>query len=200
MQANIWRASISHLELYGNFELSEELQERMRFNLDLFLPVVIEHKIAQSEKEWINMINSCSDLFDEIPMVIVKAESIENKEMTFEFFDDDYTMPYQVIINEYFILLFDNQLSWTDNYFELREDFDLHQIVNDRNDKAIIAVLSNERYFKTIDVIRARVVNDRLDEIRKVSVEELRRKDIPVTEENINILTLKKVNEIKMSK
>lgn len=200
MQANIWRASISDLELDASFELTEELQERIRFNLDLFLPIVIEHKIAQSDKEWIKMINNCNNLFDVMPMAIIKSENIENKEMTYEYFDEADTTPYQVIINEYFILLFDSQLTWEDNFLELKGDFDLEQIVNDSNDKAIIAVITNERYFKTIDKIRALAVKQRLDQIRKQSKEELRQQNTPVTDENINRLTLKKVNEIKMGK
>lgn len=196
--SNIWRASISEQILYRHFNLSEDLEERIRFNLDLFLPTVINFKLALSEKEWTKMIEDCKALFDIIPLAIFKAENIENKEMTYEFFDNLSKSPFHIILNEYIILIFDKSLNWKDDFFDLRSEIDLTQIVNDSADKSIICVISNERYFKTLNKIKDLAVQQRIREIEKQSVDELYRHGIPITTETVKQMIIKKVNEIKM--
>jgi hypothetical protein len=196
IQSNIWRASVSEQQLYSHFKLNAELEERMRFNLDLFLPTVIDFKLAQTEKEWTKTIDTCKDLFVVIPIAIIKAENIENKEMTYEFFDNVSKKPFHIILNEYFILLFDNELTWVDNFFDLREEFELKEIVNRQVSDAIIAIVSNERYFKTIDKIKDLALEQRLRQIEKQSIAELYRHGIPITPETLRQMIVKKVNEI----
>lgn len=196
--SNIWRASISEQPLYRHFKLTKDLEERIRFNLDLFLPEVVDFKIAQSEKDWTKMIESCKEFFDNIPVTIFKAENIENKEMTYEFFDNLCKSPYHIILNEYLILLFNNSLDWTDDFFDLRIETDLAAIINDNVEKSIICVISNERYFQTLNKIKDLAVKQRLQEIEKQSIDELYRHGIPITSETVKQMTIKKVNEIKM--
>jgi hypothetical protein len=196
--SNIWRASISEQPLYRHFKLTKDLEERIRFNLDLFLPEVVDFKVAQSERDWTKMIESCKELFDIIPVAIFKAENIENKEMTYEFFDNLCKSPYHIILNEYLILLFDNSLDWTDDFFDLRIETDLASIINDNVGKSIICVISNERYFKTLNKIKDLAVKQRIQEIEKQSIDELYRHGIPITSETVKQMIIKKVNEIKM--
>ncbi len=191
-QSNIWRASISEQFLYKHFKLSEDLQERIRFNLDLFLPTIVDFKFAQSEKEWIKMIDGCKELFDVIPLAIVKAENIENKEMTYEFFDNLSKSPYHVILNEYFIFLFDKSLKWSDDFFDMRNEINLDQIINDNVEKSTICVISNERYFLTIEKIKSLAVEERLREIEKQSIDELFRHGVPITAETVKQMVIKK--------
>jgi hypothetical protein len=196
--SNIWRASISEQPLYKYFKLTRELEERIRFNLDLFLPEVVDFKIAQSEKDWTKMIEGCKEFFDNIPLAIFKAENIENKEMTYEFFDNVCRSPYHIILNEYLILLFNNSLDWTDDFFDIRIETDLAAIINDNVDKSIICVISNERYFQTLNKIKDLAVKQRLKEITKQLIAELYRKGIPITSETVKQMIIKKVNEIEV--
>lgn len=196
--SNIWRASISEQLLYKHFKLSEALEERIRFNLDLFLPTVINSKIAQSEKDWIKMIESCKELYDIIPIAVIKADNIENKEMTYEFFDNLSKSPYHIILNEYFILLFDRDLTWVDDFFDLQKETTLASIINDSNDKSLICIIPNERYFQTINKINDLAVQQRLQKIEKQSIDELYIHGIPITAETVKQMIVKKVNEIKM--
>lgn len=196
--SNIWRASISEQPLYRHFKLTKDLEERIRFNLDLFLPEVIDFKIAQSERGWIKMIESCKELFDIIPVAIFKAENIENKGMTCEFFANSCKSPYHIILNEYLILLFENTLDWTDDFFDLRIETDLASIINNNVENSIICIISNERYFQTLNKIKDLAVKKRLQEIEKQSIDELYRQGIPITSETVKQMIIKKVNEIKI--
>jgi hypothetical protein len=196
--SNIWRASISEQPLYRHFKLTKDLEERIRFNLDLFLPEVVDFKIAQSEKDWTKMIESCKELFDIIPIAIFKAENIENKGMTYEFFDNTCKSPYHIILNEYLILLFDNSLNWSDDFFDLRIKTDLASIINDNVDKSIICVISNDSYFQILNKIKDLVIKQRLREIEKQSIDELFRHGIPITSETKRQMIIKKVNQIKI--
>ncbi len=198
IQSNIWRASISNQPLYNHFKINEDLEERIRFNLDLFLPLIIDFKIGQAVKDWTNMVNKCLDLFDIIPMVIIKAENIENKEMTYEFFDNVSKTPFHSILNEYLIFIFDNSLKWDDDFFNLKGEFDLGSVMNNKLSNPIIGVIQNERYFKIIEKIQALAVELRLQQIEKQSIEALYRHGIPITPETVKQMVLKKVNEIKL--
>lgn len=198
VQSNIWRASISEQPLYKHFKLSEDLEERICLNLDLFLPTIIDSKLSQSEKEWIESLEVCKELFDVIPLAILKAENIENKEMTYEFFDNISKSPYHIILNEYFILLFDNSLKWSDDFFDIKNEIDLAHIINDNVEKSMICVIPNDRYFQTIEKINSLAVEQRLREIEKQCIEELFRHSIPITRETVKQMIIKKVNEIKM--
>lgn len=200
LQSNIWRASISEQPLYGHFKLSENLQERIRFNLDLFLPTIIDFKVAQTEKEWTKSIEKCKELFDIIPLAILKAENIENKEMTYEYFDKVSKAPYQAVLNEYLIYIFDNTLNWIDDFFNFKNEIDLNSILNDNLEKSTICIISNERYFQTIEKIQSLTVAQRLQQIEKQSIEELYRYGIPITTETVRQMIVKRVSEIDIEK
>jgi|GEM_PF-2548648 len=198
LQSNIWRASISKQPIYAHFKLSPEQEERLRFNLDLFLPTYINNKIEQSEKDWIKMIETCKDLFDSMPLAIIKAEKIENKDETFEFFDKPSKNPYHIILNEYVIYLFSDSLEWNDDFFELRDEFILNDIINNTPEKAIITIISNERYQQVVVKIRDLAVKQRLLEVQNQCIKELKSKGIQITPDVLRQMVIKKVNEIKM--
>lgn len=178
--------------------MSKDLEERIRFILDLFLPEVVDFQIAQSERDWTKMIESCKEIFDNIPIAIFKSENIENKEITYEFFDNLCKSPYHIILNKYLFLLFDNFLDWPDDFFDLRIETYLSAIINDNVDKSIICVISNKCYFQTLNKIKDLAIKQRLQEIENQSIDELYRHGIPITTETIKQMIIKKVNEIKM--
>lgn len=198
IQSNVWRASISTQPVYNHFRLDDDLEEQIRFNLDLFLPTVIDFKISQSTKEWIVSIEDCQSLFDFIPIIAIKAENIENKEMTYEFFDNVSKSPYHIILNEYYILVFNDNEDWSDNFFDLKEDFNKETIINNKYSEPIIGVITNERYFQTINKIKDLAVKQRLLKIEKQSIEELYRHGIPITPETVKQMVIRKVKEIEM--
>ncbi|MDH6310293.1 hypothetical protein M2451_003117 [Dysgonomonas sp. PFB1-18] len=198
IQSNIWRASISKQPVYAHFQLSPELEERLRFNLDLFLPTYMNNKISQSEKDWIKMIEACKDIFDCIPLATIKAEKIENKDATFEFFDNLSKNPYHIILNEYVIYLFNNSLDWYDDFFELKDEFILNEIINDVPEKAIITIISNERYMQIVEKIRDLAVKQRIKKIEKQCIKELLSKGVQITPDVLKQMVIEKVNEIKM--
>lgn len=197
IQSNIWRASVSEQTLYKDFSLSADLQERIRFNLDLFLPPLLKFKIAQTEKEWTKNVDECNELFDLIPFAIIKAENIENKEMTYEFFDNVSERPYHAILNEYFILLFDNSLSWEDDFFGFKNEVNLLEIINNSVDRSIICIVSNDRYFQTANKIKVLAVAQRHANIRAHVIAHLYRRGIYITPQIVNQMASQKIAEIK---
>ena len=54
---------------------------------------------------------------------------IDNKEMTYDFFDNLSKEPYHSIINEYLIFVFADELVWKDNYFGMKAEFILDNII-----------------------------------------------------------------------
>lgn len=150
----VWRASISEQPLFQHFKVSESIEERIRFNLDLFLPSIIDYNLALTEKEWLNLIEKCKDLFDVIPFVVFKADSIPNNEITYDFFDNITKQPYHISINDYYILLFNDNLDWTDDFFDFRNEVELNQIINNNTNDSTICIIPNERFIQTNDKIK----------------------------------------------
>lgn len=142
------------------------------------------------------MVEACKDLFDSVPLAIVKAEKIENKNNTFEFFDETSKNPYHMIINEYVIYLFNHPLEWYDDFFELKDEFVLNDIINDMPDKAIITITSNQRFIQIIEKIRDLAVKQRLKETEEQCIKELISKGIPITPDVVKQMVVKKVNEV----
>jgi hypothetical protein len=199
IQSNIWRASLSSQQLYNHFKLEKETEERIRFNLDLFLPEIIDFKLAQNPREWMRTTDTCKDLFDALPFILLKAENLENKELTYEYFDNISKSPYHIVLNEYFILPFFGSLDWKDDFFDLKAEVDFDALINKEVTDPIIGILSNDRYFQTVEKIKSLAVNSRLHEIRMLSIQELFRHGIPVTPQTIRQMVIRKINEIKGS-
>lgn len=197
IQSNIWRASISTNKLYNHFKLEKEAEERIRFNLDLFLPSIIDFKPAQNPKEWVKTVNSCKNLFDVLPFILLKAENLNNKQLTFEYFDNVSKSPYHIVLNEYFILPFFLGHTWTDDFFDLKAEIDYNNLINATSQDSIIGVLSNTRYFQTLVKIKNLAIDQRLDQTQIQSKQELLKQGFPVSTENLKQLIIKKINEIK---
>jgi len=197
IQSNVWRASLSNQQIYGAFKLSDEIENKVNSNLDLFLPNVEKGQFTQSTKDWLKLIDECNELFDFLPFALIKAENIENKEMTYEYFDNISKSPYHIILNEYFILLFDNDLNWSDDFFELNSEFDINSIINNNNNPPRIAVVSNAKYMHVIDKLKKLAIEQKLEKIEKECIKEHYRYGIPITPESVKQMMIKKVNERK---
>lgn len=194
-QSVVWRASISNRPLYNHFKLAPELEERMRFNLDLFLPPYLNSQPILTEKAWNEMIKKCKDLFDFIPIAVVKAENINNKEMTYDFFDNLSKEPYHSIINEYFIFVFTDDLVWKDNYFDMRDEFAHGNIINKDYSIPIIGVISNEKYFRVIEKITEEMTAQLLYNTQVQCLTELKQSGIPISSNALEECIIRKINE-----
>lgn len=198
IQSNIWRASISKLPLYRHFELNQELQERIRANLDLFLPYKKDFITPVAYNKWIPLINETKDLFDFIPLVVIKAENIDNKEMTYEFFDNISKNPYHSIINEYIIYVFDETLKWEDDFFELRNEFELGALINKDFNYPRVGIIPTELYFKIIEKLRTIVVDERIEKMRSESITELLQRGLPISRLAIDRLVAEKISRLQL--
>lgn len=192
-QSIIWRASISTQPLYNHFKLTPELEERMRFNLDLYLPHFCNSQAVQTEKDWSKMTNDCNDLFDFIPIAVIKAENINNKEMTYDFFDNLSKEPYHSIINEYFIFVFADGLVWKDNYFGMKSEFILDNIINKDYSAPVIGVISNEKYFNIIQKINDEMVAQLIQNTRIQCLLELEQSGVPILNEVLEERVMQKI-------
>lgn len=193
-QSIIWRASISTKPLYNHFKLAPELEERMRFNLDLFLPCFVNSQSIQTEKDWIKMIKKCKDLFDFIPLVVIKADNIENKEMTYDYFDSLSKEPYHAIINEYFIFTFNEGLLWIDDFFNMKNEFPYEEVINRDYSAPVIGVISNEKYFRVVkkiqDIMSVQLLYNALNQC----VTEHEQSGTPLSSESLKECVAKKMN------
>jgi hypothetical protein len=137
----LWRASISSNQIYQNLNLGEVIEEDLRFTIDLFLPNTVDHKIIQKTDAWVNMVENCQDLFNYFPYYILKAEKLEEKSRTYEFFDNLSSDPFQIIINEYIILPFFARMSYRDDFLQVKRFTDIYTI-NNIYESAKVIILS----------------------------------------------------------
>lgn len=74
-QSFIFRAHLAPNGVYSHFYLSEELAERIRLNLDLFLPDYdpVNHKFIVRQRIWLKDIINNVEIFEFVPMILLKA-------------------------------------------------------------------------------------------------------------------------------
>lgn len=191
--SNIWRASISTQPIYNHFKLSSVIESELQFLLDLFLPNTVDHKINIGLNNWVKDVRNCKDFFTVFPYIILKAENLENKDQTYEFFDNITHNPNHIILNEYIILSFFGKTEWVDDFFQLRDEIEITDLINDNTEICKVGVLPNDRFLKIIEMIRNLAVEDRLRKLEKVCVLELAIHGIPINQENV-----KKLMDIKV--
>ena len=198
IQSNIWRAAISKMPIYSHFELNPVLQESIRANLDLFLPYKKDFITPVAYNDWMLLITETKDLFDFIPLAVIKAENIDNKELTYEFFDNISKNPYHSIINEYIIYLFNDLLKWEDDFFELRNEFELTHLINNSFNHPRLGIIPNELYFKIIEKLRSNTTDQRIDKMRRESIRELLQRGFPISKLTIDKMVVEKVKRIQL--
>lgn len=196
--SNIWRASISTQPIYNHFKLSEKNESELQFLLDLFLPNTLDHKIQIDLNNWIKSVRDCKNYFTVFPYMILKAENLDNKEQTYEFFDNLTHNPNHIILNEYIILSFFEKREWTDDFFQLKDEISMKDLINDNTEFCKIGILTNDRFLRIIEMIRNLAVEERLRKLEKNCVLELAIHGIPINQENVKKLMNIKVNQIKM--
>lgn len=196
--SNIWRASISTQLIYNHFKLSNDVESELQFLLDLFLPNTIDHKIQIGLNEWIKSVRDCKDFFTVFPYVIFKAENLENKEQTYEFFDNITHNPNHIILNEFVILSFFGKTEWSDDFFQLKDEVEMTDLINNGTETCKIGILPNDRFLKIIELIKNLAVEERLRKLEKICVLELAIHGIPINQENVKKLMNIKVNQLKI--
>lgn len=196
--SNVWRASISTQPIYNHFKLSTETESELQFLLDLFLPNTIDHKIQIDLNKWTKSVKDCKDFFKVFPYMILKAEKLNNKEQTYEFFDNLTHNPNHIILNEYVILSFFGMTEWVDDFFQLKDEIEMTDLLNVDTEACKIGILSNERFLRIIEMIRNLAVEERLRKLEKICILELGIHGIPINQENVKKLMNLKVNQIKL--
>ncbi len=153
----IWRAAISKQPVYSHFTLPENVLEDLRFTLDLFLPNTVNRKIEIKQDKWLKTVENCQDLFKFFPYVILKADSLPDKTGTYNWFDNVSTSPNHIILNEYIILSFFQSVEWKDedNFFELKNELDLTDLLNNCYEDVKVGIISNDRYNNIISKLQA---------------------------------------------
>lgn len=197
--SNIWRASISTKPIYNNFKLSSDTEEQLRFLLDLFLPETTNHKIEVDTNKWLKTVRECKDFFHLYPYIILKAEKLYNKELTYEFLYNVTHFPNHIILNEYVILSFFNQVEWREDFFEIKNEIEFSDLLNNSIDEIKIGILSNERYLRIIELIKSLAVEQRLRRLEKLCIMELTMHGLPINQDTVKKLMKQKVNEIQVS-
>lgn len=198
--SNIWRASISKQPIYDHFKLPDDVETEIQFLLDLFLPNTVDHKIQIDLNKWVKVVRDCKDFFKVFPYMILKAEKLENKEQTYEFFDNITHFPNHIILNEYIILPFFNKVEWTEDFFELKNEIEIEDLLNDNTELCKIGILSNERYLQIIELIKNLAVEQRIKKLEKICILELAIHGIPINQETVSKLMQIKVNKIQIAK
>lgn len=197
--SNIWRASISNQPIYNHFNLPAIVETELQFILDLFLPNTVNHKIQVDIAKWNKIVRDCKEYFKVFPYMILKAEKLDNKEETYEFFDNLTHNPNHIIMNEYVILPFFEDVEWLDDFFKLGNEIEIQDLLNDNSEHCKIGILSNERYLQIIELIRNLTIEQRLKKIEKNCILELAIHGIPINQETISNLMQTKVAKIKMT-
>lgn len=138
----IWRISISNKQIFSQFNLAPENEEKMRLLVDCLLPEYVEVKVSagrkfvinEKQRSWFQGLNACANLFDFLPMVLLKAHpNIDDTTRNIIFANNQiHLQPHHLIINEYIILLFfDRQnLDFKDDFFDLSKKYDLPFLIN----------------------------------------------------------------------
>lgn len=158
----IWRASISSAEIYKNFKLTSEIESDIQFFLDLFLPNIVNHKITIELSKWLKIAKGCEGYFKIYPFILLKVDNITDKTGTYQFFDNVSKNPYHIIINEYIILPFFDKDVWVDDFFNLKNEIDFNEIVNNDLNLCKIGIISKEKYLEILNMLNQLIINERL--------------------------------------
>lgn len=159
----IWRAAISNQPVYSHFTLPENVLEDLRFTLDLFLPNTVNHKIEIKQDKWLKTIENYQSLFSFFPYILLKADSLPDKTETYTWVDNVSNSPNHIILNEYIILPFFQFMEWKkeDDYFELRNELKLNDLLNNHYEEMKIGIISNEKYNHIISKLQTETATKR---------------------------------------
>lgn len=193
----LWRASISTKQIYQNLKLEEEIEEDLRFIIELFLPNTVDHKIIQSGDDWKKMVEKCQDLFKYFQYYLLKAESLEEKSQTYEFFDNISSDPYQIILNEYIILPFFSTITHSDDFLQVKKFTDPTLLNNNYSEPKII-VISNDDYLTIIEMIQTLAIEQRIKEIEQECIQELTVQGKQIEPNILKKMIEERVNSISM--
>ncbi|OFX89772.1 MAG: hypothetical protein A2W99_03835 [Bacteroidetes bacterium GWF2_33_16] len=194
----ILRISISTQSLYNHFNLEAELEDELSFLLDLFLPVVINHKVAQSVDNWEKMVEYCQDLFSFFPYIVLKSRNQSNKTGNYQWYDNVSKEPYHLMLNEYIILPFFNSLVYEDDFFQLKDHISYVDFLNNSYDCVKLGILENELYESIIVDLQDQATSARLKEIRKEVIGNLIANNIPIDRATVDALVEMEVNKLNM--
>ncbi len=182
----IWRASISNNPMFSGFKLESNVEENLRFILDLYLPEYKDHNIVPKLKQWLKDLDNVPDFFTPYPYVILRTEEEDidvsrltekeleewekrkTKNLLYFAFEDNH--PYHIILNEFIILAFFNggKIDYTkQDYFELGDKYDLEGQMNKTISSPKIGILKHEDWTRINQKIIDAVANQRINRIRR---------------------------------
>jgi hypothetical protein len=87
---------------------------------------------------------------------------------------------------------------WVDDFFQLKDEIEMTDLLNVDTETCKIGILSNERFLRIIEMIRNLAVEERLRKLEKICILELGIHGIPINQENVKKLMNLKVNQIKL--
>lgn len=192
----IWRASISTQIIYEHFKIDNDSLEDLRFFMDLFLPTLINHEFPQNQKQWESMVENCQDIFVYFPFHLVKAENLAEKTGTYQFFDNLSKSPYHIMIGEYIIFPFFHDLEFSDDFFEMKNEIDLDNAINNKYESGKITVVDNCKFEMTVGKIQNLTLEKLVFELRKYYIGKLLSQGLTIDEMTINKLVLEHIEKM----
>jgi hypothetical protein len=106
----IFRMHITSTGLYKDFKVSEELNEKLRFQLDGLMPEFSpeDYTIIEKQKEWIKTVAASHDLFDPIGLAIFRPSENVDDSANMDCYDTRNTSPYQFLLNDHIFVFADS--------------------------------------------------------------------------------------------
>jgi hypothetical protein len=164
----LWRASVSEKSMFSRFTLAPEIEEDFRRMLDSLLPLYENFKVSAKPKEWTKMLDN-NDSFRCYPFVLIKCEKIPTRDTSRNmlFVHERFFNPYQMLANEFVILLAPEPFRFQQDYFQIQQGFGtVEHLVNDCS-QLKVGILRESQWDKVLKVPRDAFVQQQVRVIQE---------------------------------
>lgn len=197
LQSNIWRAAISSQQTYDHFNPSDAIREAMRENLDSCLPAYSEIENGLNPNDWNSSAQELAGSFQAVDILVLKAENLQNKSMTYGYIDSKSVNPYEIILNEYLLFVFEDSSQWQDNFFEFKNEIPTEQLLMQGPNAAKIGIITNQRFMRLIDKIKELALKKRRENARDRCLFQLMLRNRPFSQQELEYCIDQRMKQFK---
>jgi hypothetical protein len=197
LQSNIWRAAISSQKTYDHFNPSDAIKETMRANLDICLPTYSEIENGLNPNNWNSSAQKLVGSFQSVDILVLKAENLQNKSMTYGYIHSKSENPYEIILNEYLLFVFEDSSQWQDDFFEFMDKTPTKELLMHSPNASKIGIITNQRFMKLIDKIKELALKKRRENARDRCLFHLMLRNRPFSQQELEFCIDMRMKQFK---
>ncbi|WP_316838935.1 hypothetical protein [Pedobacter gandavensis] len=161
----IFRISITNKELFAQFRLTEDEEEKLRNIINEALPLYQNFKVKIKRSQFIREINKKSSIFEGLYFVICSYQDLEDETKSFNMAYPIYRQPYNFIFGQSLLYFFfirpRKNVAYLD-FFQLLPELDIELMYNGEGANVKTVILKEERWKEILEIPKKQLVREKI--------------------------------------